>query len=223
MATTIFTPSLLDIMPQNLLTDEKIKSAASALEEELKLLSDSIEEVMHLPRLEELPHPVLDMLAWQFHSDFYEPTRLNKHVKAKMIKESIAIHRLKGTRLAVENIARDAFKGATISEWYEYGGEPYFFRIMIAGLRQTSDDLGNFILLLNSVKNVRSWLDRIVIDVSRKTELDDGNFERDPLNIYLGLMPSKVGRVQILPEYSRPYELMGRCHAGVAICGAAWV
>ena len=45
------------------------------------------------------------------------------------------------------------------------------------------------------------------------------NPEQDA-NLFVGLLDTKIGRVQHLPDYSRPYELIGWRHAGVAMCGA---
>ena len=63
--------SLLDILPQNISADKKMYAAAQALDLELQRLSAEAKLVLHLPRLAELPHEVLDTLAWQFHVDFY--------------------------------------------------------------------------------------------------------------------------------------------------------
>ena len=47
------------------------------------------------------------------------------------------------------------------------------------------------------------------------------NPEQD-LNLFVGFVESKLGRVQLLPDYSRPYDLMTYNHAGLAMCGAAF-
>ena len=63
--------SLLDILPENLKRDEKVAALAKSLDAELQKLSIQTKLPLHLPRLNELPHEVLDELAFQYHVDFY--------------------------------------------------------------------------------------------------------------------------------------------------------
>jgi len=65
--------SLLDILPGNLLEDAQVYAAAKSLDDELQRVTMACREVLHLPRLDELPEAVLDLLAWQWHVDFTSP------------------------------------------------------------------------------------------------------------------------------------------------------
>ena len=70
MIRDIWAPSLTEILPPSVLQDSKLKAAAEALDLELQKLSLAAREVLLLPRLDELPHSVLDQLSEQFHCDF---------------------------------------------------------------------------------------------------------------------------------------------------------
>jgi len=122
------TLSLVDILPDNLLADEKIYASAKALDKELELVTEDCKQVMHLPRIDELPEPVVDLLAWQWHVDFYE-AGMDLPTKRRMVKQSIAWHRRKGTPSAVKDAVTTVFGEAHIFEWFNYGGEPYHFKI----------------------------------------------------------------------------------------------
>ena len=113
--------SLLDILPPNLLADEQIKAAAQALDTELQKITDATREALLLPRLDELPEAVIDLLAWQWHVDFYEPVGMDIETKRRLIKSSIAWHRIKGTPAAVEQVVSAAFDTSHVKEWFEYG------------------------------------------------------------------------------------------------------
>ena len=63
--------SLLDILPNSILTDPQITSAAKALDAELQSVTRAVVETLHLPRLDVLPETVVDLLAWQWHVDYY--------------------------------------------------------------------------------------------------------------------------------------------------------
>lgn len=158
--------SLLDILPESILLDPKLKASAQALDSQLQAVTNSIREVLHIPRLDELSGNILDYLAEQFHLDFYEPLYLSEAEKRNLIRESIAWHRIKGTPAAVEKIAHDAFADAEILEWFDYDGQPYHFKVRSHGFKQTPDGWATYIRMLNSAKNVRSWCDgyELVLD-----------------------------------------------------------
>lgn len=153
--------SLLDILPDSILADKKIRASAQALDFQFQSVTNAIREVLHIPRLDELNGTILDYLAEQLHVDFYEPLGLSDETKRNLIRESIALHRLKGTPAAVERLAKAAFRDAEVTEWFQYSGKPYSFRVKSHGYIQTPDGWKTFLRMLNAAKNVRSWLDGI--------------------------------------------------------------
>ena len=153
--------SLLDILPSSILTDPQIAAAAKALDTELQAVTNATVETLHLPRLDELPESVVDLLAWQWHVDFYEPIGMDIDTKRRLVKESIAWHRMKGTPAAIEAVASAAFDKTTVKEWYEYGGKPYYFKIVTEDVTTDKDILNRLRRAIDSVKNVRSWLEEI--------------------------------------------------------------
>ena len=165
MLKNIKTVSLLDILPDSILADKKIKAIAIALDGEMQNVTNAIEQVLHLPRLNVLPEAVIDLLAWQWHVDFYEPIGMDIETKRKLVKESIAWHRIKGTPAAVEKVVSAAFDSAEVTEWFDYEegeGEPFHFRLTTTDTMHGSDSYKEIVRAVESVKNVRSVLDGII-------------------------------------------------------------
>jgi phage tail P2-like protein len=121
--------NLSEILPSSIASDPQVVSAAEALDREIQSVSRDIREALVISRIDELPEPILDLLAWQWHVDFYEPDRLSIESKRRLVKTSIPMHRKKGTKWAVAEILRAIGIDPEISEWYEYGGKPYTFRV----------------------------------------------------------------------------------------------
>lgn len=152
---------LVDILPANLLMDKQIKAAAQALDKELQAVSQAIAEVIHLPRLDMLPESVVDLLAWQWHVDFYDK-ELPLDIRRELIKKSIDYHRHKGTKYAVEGVVKTCFPDAIVLENWEYNGKPYCFKVTtINSAIPETEEIARIIQAINSVKNVRSHLDEI--------------------------------------------------------------
>ena len=206
MSKELLHTSLLDILPQNLLRDEQIKAAAQALDAELQKITEATKEVLLLPRLGKLSEAVIDLLAWQWHVDFYEPT-LGIGVKRRLVRESIAMHRIKGTKAAVELALRMIYYTGEVTEWFEYGGEPYYFRVSsIRPDNVRSEELSNVLRLIYMMKNERSWLENI--DFVRPVRI----------GMYYGALSSSDKQYRIGPLQAKDAVIRGGMHYGATVC-----
>lgn len=204
----LYSVLLEDILPDSILGDEKVAFAAKALNGELQAVSSSIFEALILSRIDELSEEAIDLLAWQFHVDFYDPA-LSLESKRNLVRSSILVHRRKGTPWAVRQVCNDAFGYAEITEWFDYGGEPYHFSILTEGRLIDDAAWKRFFKALDSAKNVRSWLDEITISRPLRLTLHYGMPElakgmvslamRLPIasntKIYHGIGTGKLGTV----------------------------
>lgn len=197
--------SLLDILPPNLLRDKQIKAAAQALDAELQKITEATKEALLLPRLDELPETVIDLLAWQWHVDFYEPS-MSLETKRQLVRESIAWHRLKGTKAAVEKMVQAVFRGGVVTEWFEYGGEPYHFRVDILSASQiTAENTTRLLNVINASKNIRSWLD----EITYRRDLQD--------SIHYAAAPTLHATYEIRPAEITDATAEARQYIGAAV------
>lgn len=111
--------------------------------------------------IDKVSENIIDHLAYQLHVDEYDMS-YSLDVKREMVKQSIAIHKHKGTRFAVENAVAIIYESATLEEWFEYGGEPYKFRITgITAPITGAADINRLVSLIDKYKNKRSWLEYV--------------------------------------------------------------
>lgn len=96
----------------------------------------------------------LPFLAYAFKVDFWDE-RLSTTKKRALIKESILLHQKKGTLWAIERVLEILEVKAEIREWFQYGGEPYFFKIKLS-IEQEFPHLNQLQKLIDVYKNVRS-------------------------------------------------------------------
>ena len=113
----------------------------------------------------------LASLAEQFHVMGDEGWNLagTETARRALLKRAIELHRHKGTPWAVRTALETALRTeATIKEWFNYGGKPYFFRVRLDVFRVRLDvsNLGldesgmtEAVRLIFDYKNVRSWLE----------------------------------------------------------------
>lgn len=168
MIKSLYDFSLMDLLPESLTSDIQIRACIEGLDEELRKLSRDVKETLILSRINELPEDVIDLLAWQFAIPFYQPVGLDLSTKRKLVKNAIEDHRIRGTPAAVEKLFADVFDGAVVKEWWEFGGNPYEFRIeQIGRTLATESDYQDFHLALNVAKNVRSHLESFTVKVEQ--------------------------------------------------------
>ena len=95
-------------------------------------------------------------------------------VKRKFIKSSFAVHRTKGTIGAMRR-AISAFGWADIkvTEWFEFGGEPYTFRVAVELLvgGQSFDNIREIYNTVMLYKNLRSHLESLDIKLTTHNPL----------------------------------------------------
>jgi phage tail P2-like protein len=163
--------SLKDILPPVLANDPEVAAMAAALDPELQLITQQIRETLILSRIDELPEEVITHLLWQFHITNPEGAGLAVTLQEKrdLVKNALKIHRMKGTKAALERVLELLNMQGVISEWFEYGGEPYHFRIDVLDVNTrgiTEGMLEQLDRLIYAYKNARSWLERISISLT---------------------------------------------------------
>lgn len=126
----IYNTKLLNLLPPNLRNDPDMVAAANSVDKEFLDVVNSAKECILLPNIDNLPSNVVDVLAWQQHVDFYD-VALDIDKKRELVKNSIRWHRKKGTPAAVEEVVSTFFEKSKVEEWFEYGGKPYFFKVVL--------------------------------------------------------------------------------------------
>lgn len=148
-----------DILPDSLLQDVNLLHLCEAMQAEFSDVTKAINEVLFLPNLTKLSGGILEHLAWGFNlsADASWTLATTDKQKQDLIANAIEIHRYKGTLYGLKRALAPIGVIVNIEEWFEYGGEPYNFRINIDGTkRYTEKQLEQLDYYINRNKNVRS-------------------------------------------------------------------
>lgn len=160
MSKTVHDVSLAALMPGSVIWDADTQRLADAVDPELKAVMAAIRDSMpNLYSIDTLAERVVDLLAWEYHVDF-PPRSGSLADKRDQVKTSFAEHRLHGTRAAVRILCDQYFGvgGYQLQEWFEYGGEPFWFRITYSEPFD-ADTWAEFQRRIQVVKSLRSWME----------------------------------------------------------------
>lgn len=154
---------LLEIQSRYMRSDITTQALCAALEPLVHSLGADIRSAMVYPRIDELSGDVLDIIAWGYHVDAYNALAPDAE-KRRMIKNSFAVHKYKGTAYAVQQIVAGVFgEESDVIEWFDYGGAPYHFRVdvLCRDVGATEVEQNRAVRLIETGKKLSSVLDGI--------------------------------------------------------------
>ncbi|MBF0444380.1 MAG: phage tail protein I [Magnetococcales bacterium] len=145
------------LLPANALPLERDLETATAR------VGDVAVPVKHLWNPQSCPVEILPWLAWALSVDFWEDSWPQAR-KRQVIADSILWHGKKGTIGAVKTMLATFGVEASVSEWFEYAGDPYTFRVeMTGGEPVTQESIDQAIRAIAASKNTRSHLEKIAV------------------------------------------------------------
>ncbi len=153
--------------PPVLKKDKSMAALGRIIANELHITANEIKKNIIYPNIDELSEKWLDILAYDLHVDWYDYD-YPVETKRAIIKDSVKIHQKLGTKYAVETALRNVYKDATVSEWFEYDGKPYYFKINIdtSGSSLQENDYFDILRKVQFYKNLRSHCDGIHINLN---------------------------------------------------------
>lgn len=184
------------LLPLFMREDQNFKAICYALESEIKLLHEQTNLIRLYKNIDTLPEEVLDELAWQFNSIEYS-TSYDIEIKRTLIKNCLSTHHRRGTVASVEEIATKIFGNATVSEWFEYGGKPYHFKVTTSNIEITDKMIIEFNRVIKKTQNIRSHLEEVI------TEL------MDSMDVYYGGAILVDEKINLYTSSLGEYEISG--------------
>ena len=154
--------NMLFTLPLALRGDISTEALAAATAEKLADRLAELDRLRIISNIDNLEEALLAILARDFKVDWYDPD-YSLEEKRRTVKSSWRVHKTLGTKAAVETAIRAIYPLTTVEEWFEYGGEPYHFRLNIDITSDSGDRARQKRVLerLNFYKSLRSHNDGV--------------------------------------------------------------
>lgn len=157
---------MLQVMPEPLKYKAEVVALNYAIKRAIGKMIGYAERASVYAAIDKLPEDILDLLAVELRAQYYDED-MDISIKREIVKKTMLWYHRAGTPSAVEELISAVFGEGEISEWFEYGGEPYHFKIKTDAVLSASD-MEYFEKIIRNVKNVRSHLEEI--QLSREHE-----------------------------------------------------
>lgn len=199
----LFSVDFTRSLPPALKNDPNMLALARVIAEQLQINAKDIEKNIIYARIDELDEQTLDVLAYDLHVDWYDYS-YPIEVKRQTIRDSVRVHRNLGTKFAVETALGAVFPGTRVQEWFEYGGDPYMFRVII-GATESGVSAERQTAVLERVrfyKNLRSHLEAISYQIEKKA------------TVFTAAVHSVGVRLEVYPYLAEDIEETSHIKAG---------
>mgnify|MGYP004594521869 FL=1 len=127
---------LTDALPKTLAEQPWVQALAEASRKMRRRVMTYADRTRLFCDIDEASEEALDALAVELQTPLYK-NDYPLTVKRQIVKNSMLYYIRSGTRGAVEELLADIYQGAKVEEWFEYGGEPNYFRVAIDISRTT--------------------------------------------------------------------------------------
>jgi len=164
--------NLLRSLPISLAGDPSMVALAEAIAGLLVQHRQEIDRLSIYPHIEKLDEALLDILAHDFKVDWWD-SDYTLEEKRRTLQSSWQVHKTLGTKAAVETAIRAIYPATQVNEWFEYGGEPYHFKLNI-NITHDDVDVGKQRRVMDRLeyyKNLRSHLDGVEYFMVSETAL----------------------------------------------------
>jgi hypothetical protein len=122
MSTILRGSRLIENCTPSISYDRQVQSASAAFDEQCYEIIDDTGQVIMIPSIMGIDdEKLIDILAWQFHVDFYDKSKPLEFRK-QLVQLSIVWHKTKGTVQLVNDVLNMYYPGGNvyIKEWFEY-------------------------------------------------------------------------------------------------------
>lgn len=158
---------LYQMLPAFMKEDKFDKALADAMSNFFQKLSVDMERTVIIGQIDKLNEAELDQLAQDWCISWYLKSA-SLEQKRELIKDSPLVFSRLGTVWAVEKVMNSYLPESELKEWFDYEGDPHYFRFVTNNTDILRTDIDAFLFVLEKIKRKSQWLDGIILELRAK-------------------------------------------------------
>lgn len=197
--------SVYDLLPPNLKTPEK-RALAAAIKKMFDGVTRRLPSLLIYAEPGALDNQMCDLLAMTFNISAYDQT-FDLDTKRKLVESTLQASSTKGTATAIREIITTIHGGARLEEWFDYGGEPFHFKVEIDAFKRGIDEDGyeKLLEIISAYNSAGTVLEAIIINL------------RAQGYSYIGGVTISGDATNVMPEVITNRSCQGRVFMGACI------
>jgi phage tail P2-like protein len=201
---------ITDGIPQVIKEEIWVKAISEAMHGETKAFLERVTQTQIFTAIDMLPENILDAIAAEMRLGNYRDSD-GVEIKRQNIKERFLFLAHAGTVFATRKIAEIYFGNAQIREWFDYGGEPHHYKVVVNDKSPPWQTIEKYLEIARDYKRLSQVMEMILIELADETKLFLGaalidktietiRVRQVPAAIFLGvfLVDKSTERIQVL-------------------------
>ena len=164
---------LYKMLPAFMKADKFDKLLAEGMSNRFSKMAVEMERVVIVGYIDKLNEAELDQLAEDWNVFWYLKSATLQQ-KREFIKDAPLVFSKLGTVWAVERVMNNYLPESELKEWFDYGGEPHYFRFITNNTDILRTDIDAFLFVLEKIKRKSQWLDGIILELRAKGTMYPG-------------------------------------------------
>jgi P2-related tail formation protein len=153
---------LIKLCPAFMREDKANQILASGVSNIFQEWAENLDRLIVINQIDNLLETELDQLA-KDRNIFWYDFGADISVKRALIKNAKIVFNRLGTVWAVESVMNDYLPKTELQEWFDYDGEPGYFRIVTNNTAILKTDIKTFLSILEKIKRRSVWLEQIML------------------------------------------------------------
>lgn len=176
---------LTDSLPRIITKEPWAQALSAAVKKQVGEITETAQKAMIYAEIQRASEEILDILAAEMQIPEYLP-EYSVQIKRALVLGGLSYWSKAGTVQATEDVLKSIFEDADISEWFEYSGDPGYFKITTTNPNITEQNVADFKAAAERVKRLSAWLDGVELVLGVES-----------MNIYVGFVLGSAERVDI--------------------------
>ena len=179
------------MLPAFMKEDKFDKALADAMSNLFQKLSVDMERCVIIGFIDKLNEAELDQLAQDWNVFWYLKSA-SLELKRQLIKDAQLVFNKLGTVWAVERVMNSYLPESELKEWFDYEGDPHYFKFVTNNIDILKTDIDAFLLILEKIKRKTQWLEGIILELRAKGTMYPGvGFIEESIDTFTFIIPDK--------------------------------
>ena len=175
---------LYKMLPAFMKEDKFDKLLAEGMSNLFQKWSIDMDRTVIIGQIDKLNEAELDQLAQDWNVFWYLKSATLEQ-KRQLIKDSPLVFSRLGTVWAVEKVMNNYLPESELKEWFDYGGDPHYFRFVTNNIDILQTDIDAFLFILEQIKRKSQWLDGIILELRARGTMYPGiGFIEESIDTY---------------------------------------